>query len=230
MMGARVRSYLQQVRDVPVHGAWAWREDRLAGLWDTFRALTVDRLCVHQRLLLLEHGTTSATEVRTPEGIRIETFAGPDWSALAELAPPSQLRAFQAWDARGGRTCWVAWRGDQALGYAWLSDRAERDVEHVVLPLPGDAAYMRGAYVARGARNGGIGAALFRVRLRYAHERGVARVWALVGQWNGASVRVHVKIDPAVRLVGRVTQYTFPGRPITRFVPLNPPLTPRSTA
>jgi GNAT superfamily N-acetyltransferase len=178
---------------------------------------------VYQQLLVLEHATAAAAEMPPPDGIRIEPFVGPAWSALAGLAPPGQRHAFQAWAERGGRTCWVAWRGGRAEGYAWLSEEADPDVEHVALPLPADAAFLRGSYVARSARNTGIGTALMRVRLRFAHERGFARAWALVPGSNRASLRMHAKVDPAVRIVGHATQLTLPGRVLTRYRPMAPP-------
>lgn len=218
-LGLRLRLYLRQLGDLPDSCAWAWRERRAAGVADELRLLTTWALRRELRMLVLEQELAAVDMSPPPAGIEIGPLIERDWRALEEIASVRTLRFFRRRLARGGRTCLVARRDGRAVGYSWLSDRLEPDIETYPLPLPPDTVYAWDLYVAAHARGDGIGTALVRARLAYARERGFLRAWRIVDPGNAPSLRTAEKTGGGVCVVGAASFSKRPGRATARYEP-----------
>jgi GNAT superfamily N-acetyltransferase len=168
------------------------RGSRMRASWAVVRDHTVGRVFQHGRVRVVEQRLDLVADVPPPSGLTIAPYAGPDWAPLARFSPPYSAARFRRAVARG-RTCLVAWRDGRAVGYTWISDRLETDLEVFPLVLPADAAYGWNLRVDPAERSGGIGSALVSARLVWARARGYRRMYRVVAPDNAASLRTVAK-------------------------------------
>lgn len=156
------------------------------------------------RLMVIEQDTSAITDVGTPEGVRIAPIEGTaeEDAALDRLLTSGIRRDFSRRLA-AGRECLVAWRGERAIGYGWLSERVDAAVENLPLLVPSGTAYLWDLFVVRDERGGGVGSALTRSRLMRAHEAGSALAWWAISPRNRPSLRTAEKTG-AVRILGEI--------------------------
>jgi len=152
------------------------------------------RLWTRRRLLVIEQDTAALAEVRTPDGVRIAPLEGTaaEARALDEILTSGIAREFARRRA-AGREGLIAWRGDRAVGYTWMSRSVDPAVEGLPLALPEEAAYLWDLFVVRDERGTGVGSALTAARLAWARDEGFAFGWRLVRPANRASVRTAEK-------------------------------------
>ncbi|HEU5170546.1 MAG TPA: GNAT family N-acetyltransferase [Gemmatimonadales bacterium] len=213
-----IGKYLADLRTWPHDAAWGWQSGGIAGLWEECADRTLHRVWRRNAHLLLRQQLASVVEVPPPGGIRVEPFSGPDWSVLEPIASRKSLAAF-ARASSATRTCFVAWRGAQPLGYGWVGDRAPA-LETYGLELPPDAAWYWGLYVSPGVRGLGIGAALLAARQAYARQRGFREAWQLIPVGNEASLRSLAKTAGAgSEIVGTLRATKILRRMRARFTP-----------
>ena len=221
-VGIRVDLYLRELRDFPGDAALGWREEGIRGVGAELRRVTLGQVRWSNRYLILERRLDDLSEAGLPAGVRIDAFGGPDWSALAPIAPARALRAFRARSERGGRTCIAAWRDGRPVGYTWVSESVEPEIEALPLGLPDDAVYGWHLHVAPRERGAGIGTALVRARLLHARKRGFRREWRAIRADNRPAVRTAVKIGGELMVVGRASLTKRLGRDLRRVRALPP--------
>ncbi|MDQ2932038.1 MAG: GNAT family N-acetyltransferase [Gemmatimonadota bacterium] len=180
---------------------------------------TIDRFSRGGLALLLEHVVADVPHRPLPNGIRIEPFAGPDWSPFLAITTEHRIAKFRARIARG-RQCLVAWRGDAPVGFTWISTRMDSDIEAYPLPLPSDATYHWDLNVASSDRSTGLGTALAFARLIRAREQSYRIGWRLIDVDNLASQRTAQKTAAAsTRVIGELRYRRFLGRSWSRYAP-----------
>jgi GNAT superfamily N-acetyltransferase len=140
------------------------------------------------RLLVVERNLTDVLETPPPAGVSIERFAT-DWEALTAIAGSRRCARFHEAAARG-RVCFIARREGRPIGYAWLAERLDPELDSVGLALPTGTARLSDLYVVPPERNAGVGSALVCARMSYAREHGFVRTWQTVAPGNRASRRV----------------------------------------
>lgn len=225
MSTSRMQKYLTDCRTLPGDISGAWRAGGMSGVWLELRRRTVDRVGGYARGLVVEADITDVPEVAPPPGIEITPFAGPDWSLLGDLAG-ERLRAKFAAAAAAGRSCMIARRGRQVVGYAWISPAVTPLYESFELPLPADAIYAWHVQVARQERGRGIGSALVGFRLHHARLRGFRRAWGVIRPDNIASLRSFSSAGPC-QVVGTVFRVKVLSSMRSRFRPLVQPYSVR---
>lgn len=165
------------------------------------------------RLVVIERDTSAIADVGTPEGVRIAPLAGTEEEeeALDRLLT-SGIQGHFARRRAAGRECLVAWRGERAIGYGWLSVSVDAAVENIPLLVPPGTAYLWDLFVVRDERGGGVGSALTRSRLKRAREAGCTFAWWAISPRNRPSLRTAEKTG-AVRVLGEiVVERTFGNR------------------
>lgn len=172
---------------------------------------TVHRLYRRDRFLLVESSLPGDDGGSSVPGVEIRPLEDSDWDPLGQLMTTRKIERFRNRSERG-RTCFVAWRGGRPIGYSWVSERVDPEIEHYPLPLPSDCVYGWDLYVNRDERGGGVGSALARARLRHARERGFARAWRLLEASNAPALRTIQKSSLGVRVLGEVTFVKLLGR------------------
>jgi len=153
------------------------------------------------RLMVIEQDIASTTDVRVPDGVRIQPFAG-EWSDVDRIVTSSIMREFRR-RADAGRECLLAWRGDRVVGYTWMSRRIDPAVEGLPLALPESAAYLWDLFVTLAERGSGVGSALTKARLAWAGEAGFTLGWRAISVTNRPSIRTAEKTG-AVRVLGEI--------------------------
>ncbi len=204
-MGIRVDLYLRELRELPGDVALGWREQGIRGVGAEIRRVTLGQVRWSNRYLIIERRLEDLSEAGPPAGVLIDAYQGPDWSALAPIAPARALRAFRARSERGGRTCIAAWRDGRPAGYTWVSESIEPEIESLPLVLPDDAVYGWHLHVAPRERGAGIGTALVRARLLHARARGFRREWRAIRADNRPAVRTAVKTGGELLVVGKAS-------------------------
>ncbi len=217
-----MRKYVNDLRTFPVDAAGAWRANGAPGLWNEVRRRTVDRAGGFVSYLVLEADLTEFRPASAPRGIDIRPFAGPDWSALGDLASCRVAPIFDA-AIRAGRICLVAWRGAEAVGYIWFSPAIEERHENFSLTLPSDTNYLWQLQVARSARRQGLGAALVSAGLRSALASGVRCSWMITHPDNTAAQNTLASVA-ATRVLGTVKRVKLASWMHSRYSPLDQPL------
>jgi GNAT superfamily N-acetyltransferase len=203
-MSIRLGKYLFDVRTLPHDACLAWRLEGWAGVWSEIRERTVFRLHRRGHFLVIEQDLSSFRAASPPPGVRLAVVTPEEWPRLGEIIGARKLVRYRANAARG-RTCIAAWRGDRPIGYTWLSDRMEAEIEVYPLPLPEDAAYLWDLYVIPEERSSGVGSALVAARLLHARERGFRTGWRMISPRNTASMRTLAKTSgPGTRILGEV--------------------------
>jgi hypothetical protein len=214
-----VNKYVRDAITFPHDASAAWRHRGVSGVWRELRVRTLDRISRHGLGLLLEHALADVPHLPLPEGIRISTFEGPDWSPFLELTTAARIAKFRTRIARG-RECLVAWRGDRPVGFTWISTRMERDIESYPLPLPPDVTYHFDLFVASSERGSGLGTALAFARLHHSRGKSFRAGWRLIDLDNLASQRTAQKTAaPSTRVIGEVQYISLFGRSWSRFTP-----------
>jgi len=209
----RLREHLAKsafdLRTLPGDAMLAWRNEGWSGVWDQIRIRSVRRVFRRIRLYVIEQALDSFREVDEPAGITISRFDGPDWSRLDSILGRRRLRRCQTLAARG-RICLVAWRGDRPVGYTWISEQVEPDLEAFPIPLPHDAAYLWDLYVLPYERGHHIGSALTSARLAHVRRLGYRFGWRMVEITNRASLRTVARtVGPGSHVAGQLTWIKF---------------------
>jgi len=172
----------------------------------------VSPLFARVRLVVIEQDTGAIAHVAMPAGVRIAPLEGtPREDAALDRLLTSGIRGDFAHRLAAGRECLVAWRGDRAIGYTWMSRTVDPAVESLPLALPDDAAYLWDLFVVRDERGSGVGSALTQARLAWAHDAGFARGWRAISPRNRPSVRTAEKTG-AVRILGEIVVERTLGR------------------
>jgi GNAT superfamily N-acetyltransferase len=172
MMLSRLRRYLADMR---------WQLDRVAG---------------GGRRFLIETDLSRLAELAPPSDVDIRAFSGPDWSLLGDMVRKPQTSDAAVAEA-ADRTCLVAWKRRQAVGYAWFSPEIDCRHERCKLPLPPDAIYIGQIEVARAERRQGVAAALLSAGLRVRRDQGFQRSWIVIDPANVASVHTIASVAPS---------------------------------
>lgn len=215
----RLGAYPLELKTLPADLALRWRLDGWLGVWDDLRGRTLHRVFRRGRFLVYALDLNELEERPPPPGVRIEEFRGVDWNALASIVTRRKLERFRR-RARSGRTCLVAWRGTDPIGYAWYSDRMAPELEHYELPLPRGAVYGWDLYVMPAERGCGVGTALAVARLLHARRRGFTSGWRIVHTSNLAAQRTAEKSGVAHgRPVGELDWLKLFARSRFRFRP-----------
>lgn len=170
---------------------------------------TLGRAYQKRRFMVIEQDMRRIQEVRPPEGVEIVPFDG-DWSQVLDILTRRGIARFRERLA-AGRTCLLARRGGHALGYTWISPRAETHIEFLPLALPDDAAYLWDLFVIHSERGLGVGSALTSARLVFARDSGFALGWRAISPDNRPSVRTAEKTG-SVRVLGEIAYVRRLGR------------------
>lgn len=205
------------------------RRDGVRALFSRVFRARVAAACQRTRLIVIEQETGALPDVRVPDGLRIALLEGTpaELRALDEIVTSGIRRDFERRLA-AGRECLVAWCGDRALGYTWMSRTVDPAVEGLPLALPEGAAYLWDLFVMRDERGTGVGSALTRARLAWARDRGLPLGWRAIRPRNRASVRTVEKTGEA-RLLGEIRiSRTFGPRRISEVPFTDRPLLTRS--
>jgi GNAT superfamily N-acetyltransferase len=217
---SRLAAYLQDLRTLPGDAMLAYGRDGLQGAWKTVASRSLHRAFRSGRLIIFAHDLDRLVDVSPPAGVRITELAEKDWPAVASLVGRRELDRFRSLAARGHH-CLVAWRGDAALGYAWVAHEIGPDVAPWPLPIsfPSSAAYLWNLYVLPSERSGGIGSALASRRLQLAREAGFREGWRMVAPSNASSLRTVQKTSAGTRALGEIRFVQLVGRTYARFTP-----------
>ncbi len=211
-----ISSYVRDIRTLPADLLTGWQTAGLAGVKTQFTARTLHRAFLKLHYLVIEQDLSAVRRLRPPEGVVIEQSDG----ERRRLDPILTSHNRESFDARiaAGRTCLFAHRGGRPLGYTWISDRVDPEIELLPLALPGDAAYLWALFVTRSERGRGIGSALTSARLAAAKALGFRLGWRAVSPANRPSMRT-VEKTGADRIVGEVKITKILGRLYSREVP-----------
>lgn len=177
---------------------------------------TLHRLYRRRRFLVLEHPLLDGGEPSLVEGVEIRPLEERDWGSLEKAVTKRTIERFRNRLARG-RTCFLAWSGERPIGYSWISERVEPEIEGLVMQLPNDALYCWDLYVMPHERNRGVGSALAHARLHHARQLGFQRAWRAVSPDNAPAIRTSEGWAPGVRMLGEVTVVKLLGRVRARY-------------
>lgn len=203
-MSIRLARYLSDARTLPHDARLAWHLEGWAGVWSEIRERTVYRLHRRGHFLVIEQDLSSFHPAPLPSGVGLAEVTEEEWPRLGEIIGTRKLVRYRGNAARG-RICIAAWRGDRPIGYTWVSDRMEADIEVYPLPLPESAAYLWDLYVIPKERGSGVGSALVAARLDYARQRGFRTGWRMISPRNKASLRTLDKTSgPGTRILGEI--------------------------
>ncbi|MFN2433325.1 MAG: N-acetyltransferase family protein [Gemmatimonadota bacterium] len=206
-MSSRFRRYLHDARTLPGDCATAWRQEGLPGAWKQISQRTLHRLYRRGRLLVVRQELARVRECAPPPGIEIRPLREHEWPAFRALTTQRRWERFRI-ALESGRTCLVAWRGPEPVGYTWISATISPEIEMHPLPLPPDGAYLWDLYVLPAERNGGVGSALVSARLAYARARGFRTGWRLISPRNRPSLRTLEKTSGSgTRIVGELSYH-----------------------
>lgn len=211
-MTHRFGKYLADARTFPHDARLAWRLDGWAGVWSEIRERTVYRLYRSGHFMVVQQDLSSFRTAPPPSGVRFAVMTQEEWPRLGEIVGSRKLTRYRA-NASRGRICITAWRGDRPIGYTWISDRMEADVEVYPLPLPEDAAYLWDLYVIPNERGNGVGSALVSARLQYALDQGFRTGWRMISPRNTASLRTLARTSgEGTRILGEVHYHKWLAR------------------
>jgi GNAT superfamily N-acetyltransferase len=191
-----------------------WRD-----AWQTVAERTIDRVFRRGRFLVIVQDLDTVRDAPPPPDVAIRLLAESDWPALASLVPQRDLDRFRLF-VDAGHACFIAWRGDQPIGYTWCARRLEPNVSILPVPLPPHAAYLWDVYVPVSERRSGVGSALITARLRLAREWGFREGWRIVAPTNRPSLRTVDKTGGNSRVIGEITFVKLLSRLRARYRPL----------
>jgi ribosomal protein S18 acetylase RimI-like enzyme len=196
--------YVNDARTFPGDAKRAWRAGGWSAVQDELRKRTLDRLGGYVRRFVVATDLSRLAEMAPPEEVEIRVFTGPDWLLLGDMARSRLTQQFgQA--AAAGRTCLVAWKRRQAIGYAWFSPAIESRHESYDLPLPPQTLYIWQLEVSRQERRHGVATALLSSGLQLARDRGFQRSWMIIHPDNVPSLRAIASVAPS-RVLGTVAR------------------------
>ena len=214
-----LRRWWRDLQTFPGDARAAWGREGWGGVWLELRPRTIRRLYWRNRLFIVVQDLEHVRERPVPSGIRIEPFAGPDWSPLSPMMGRRKLARCPV-EAGRGRLCLVAWRGDRPVGYTWIAPRTDPRLDLFPIPLPDDAAYLLDLYVLPSERSHGIGSALVTARLAFARSLGYRRGYRIIATTNAPSLRTLEKTSgPGTRIVGEIRTLKLWRRHRRSFVP-----------
>ncbi|MFL5548286.1 MAG: GNAT family N-acetyltransferase [Gemmatimonadales bacterium] len=194
--------YLHDLQTFPGDGLRAWRSGGWVAVRKEIRRRTLGRLGGYVRRFLIETDLHQLVDAELPPEVDIRPFTGPDWTLLGNLGRSRMPQQFAEASA-AGRTCLIAWKRRQAVGYVWFSTAIESRHERYDLMLPADTVYVWQIEVIRSERSQGVGAALLSRGLELCRERGFHRSWIIVHPNNFASIRTVASVAPS-RVLGTV--------------------------
>jgi len=136
-------------------------------------------------------GPLPEREARVPVKFSV---AGPETiDRLRSFVPPSEADYFARRLALG-RTCMVAWIGDEVAAYAWATDQVRFEIDNLEIRLePGDA-YVDDNFTWPRHRGLGVQTALHLHLLKWLQARSFRRVLAIVEMNNASSLKVVDKL------------------------------------
>jgi GNAT superfamily N-acetyltransferase len=216
MSPAPLKAMRSAARDVRRDLVLMWRGGGVAAAREAVLHRTLHRLYRRRKYLVLEHPLLDGGEDSLVEGVEIRPLEDRDWGPLEKAITTRTLERFRRRLARG-RTCFLAWSGERPIGYSWISERVEPEIEELVMPLPNDALYCWDLYVMPDERNRGVGSALANARLRHARQLGFQRAWRVVSADNAPAIRTSQGWAPGVRTLGEVTVVKLLGRVRARY-------------
>jgi ribosomal protein S18 acetylase RimI-like enzyme len=193
---------------------------RYGGLREIHQALLrrVRRLYHRRAGLLFEADLAELSEAPPPAGVEVRVLGDPDEASIAGALTTRALRRIRSC-MTPGNTCFMAWRDERPVGFAWVS---EPGTSHgsLPLPIPPDVVYGWDLWVDPRERSHGVGSALVRARLAFARERGFLRSWRVVMDGNEAALRTLERSSgEGARVLGQVVYETFLGRLRVRYEP-----------
>ena len=217
---SRLCGYLHDLRTLPGDARLAYGHEGLEGAWKAVASRSIHRVIRRGRLIVYAHNVDALVDSAPPQGVRIALARDEDLPALASLVGQRELQRFYRLLA-AGRQCLVAWRGEAAVGYAWVAHPIGPDVAPWPLPLtfPSTAAYLWNLYVLPSERSSGIGSALAVARLRVTRDAGLREGWRMVAPSNAPSLRTVRKSSTTTRMVGEISFVQLLGRTYARFTP-----------
>lgn len=165
----------------------AWQQGGAGAMWGELREWLLYPAARHGKLLLVEQALPDSIEVRPPPGVRIERLNDRHWDALAAICKRRMLRRHRRALQRG-RVGILAIRDEQVLGYTWLSDEMDRDLEVYPVKLRPKAVYGWNLFVDPAERGKGIGSALVRARMRMARELGYETTMRVIDPENQPAI------------------------------------------
>lgn len=220
-LAQRARTYLRDAVTLPADAALAWRRDRARGVWLEVAARTLHRLFRRGRLLIVEQDLATVPHIPPPADVHIEPLLATQLGELEAVVGRRRLARLQRAAARG-RVCLAARRPGRIVGYTWIAETMDRELDICALPMPPDAAYLLDLYVLPEERSRGLGSALVSARLRHARERGFQRAWRLIEPTNRASLRTLEKTSArGTRLLGELRTLKVLHRVRVTFRPLD---------
>jgi GNAT superfamily N-acetyltransferase len=193
-----------------------WQGGGVAAAREAFLHRTLHRLYRRRKFLVLEHPLLDGGESLLVEGVEIRALEDRDWESLEKAVTTRSVERFRRRLARG-RTCLVAWRGGRPIGYSWISERIEPEIEELAIALPNEVVYCWDLYVIHDERSSGVGSALANARLEHARQLGFRRAWRIVSPANAPAIRTSEKWSPGVRVIGDVTVVKLLGRMRARY-------------
>jgi len=199
------RSLFAVIREFIRDSAAAWAGHGFGGLVQEWREWIVFPVFRHGNLIVIEQDLEGHRPERLPQGVTIDRKSdADDWTGFASIANRRMIARMRRAMIRG-RNCIVARRGGRIIGYTWISDRVDTDLELFPIPLPKDAAYGWNLYVTPTERNTGVGSALVRARLNFARMHGFRSMWRAIDARNAPTVRTVEKTwGHGSRIVGEL--------------------------
>jgi GNAT superfamily N-acetyltransferase len=199
------RSLPQAIGEFVLDSADAWSARKLGGLIQEWRESLIFPVFRHGRLIVIEQELDEERAEQVPAGVTIERRSeDDDWTDFSEVANRRMIARMKR-AAHRGRNCLIARRDEAIIGYTWISDHVDPDLELFPIPLPGNAAYGWNLYVAPPERSTGVGSALVAARLNFARKRGFRSMWRAIDVGNVATVRTVQKTwGRGSRLVGEM--------------------------
>lgn len=182
--GGRIGSLIE---DFTADVGRAWRQGGAGAMWGEVREWLLYPAARHGKLLVVEQELPDSIDVRPPPGVRIERLEDRHWEALSAMCNRRMMRRHRRAIQRG-RVGILAIRGQQVLGYTWLSDTMDRDLELYPVDLDPKAVYGWNLFVDPSERGKGIGSALVRARMRMARDLGYETTMRVIDPENRPAI------------------------------------------
>ncbi|MBA3318896.1 MAG: GNAT family N-acetyltransferase [Gemmatimonadales bacterium] len=221
MIPRPLAKYVADLATFPADAALGLRNEGLRGLWVAITTRTLHRLVRVSRLRVFAQPLDVIPEVTVPTGVTITPLRLEQIPLLAPIAGARDRERFRRL-LEVGCSGLAAWRGDRAVGYAWVATEMRPEVSQCQLELPATAAYLWDLYVVPAERGSGVGSALASERLRTARALGRAEGWRMITPDNAASLRTLQRSGASTRVVGEMRYLKVGTRLYSRFSPCQP--------